>query len=271
MTVDFEGFGYDPETREPIPTSQPRYVDELLPSYEVTAAYLPPVGQQGTAKDPGSPGSCAAWASTYGLATFTAAKAGVANPAADYGQASPAYIYIKVLQQGKASGPPCTGSSFQPYFDILAANGTPSMKTAPYVADCSKLWKEYGERVLPTAGAFQIGPIGAVDVTNDLTSLKQVLASNRALAYGTRLYKDWLSYKGDPVPYVGNGCIKKNKDLKPVGHCMLIIGYDESIGPNGAIKIQNSQGTDWGSAGFVWMDCNTFQALALGKAFYVKD
>lgn len=90
--VDFEGFGYDPETREPISTSQPRYVDELLPSYEVTAAYLPPVGQQGTTTDPGSPGSCAAWASTYGLATFTAAKAGLANPSADYGQASPAYI-----------------------------------------------------------------------------------------------------------------------------------------------------------------------------------
>jgi hypothetical protein len=114
---------------------------------------------------------------------------------------------------------------------MLAANGTPSMETAPYVADCRKLWEEYGESVLPTDGAFEIGPIASVDVTNDLASLRQVLASNRALAYGTRLYTDWVSYKGDPVPYVGNGIIKKNKDLKPAGHCMLIRARRKPLKP----------------------------------------
>jgi C1A family cysteine protease len=52
---------------------------------------------------------------------------------------------------------------------------------------------------------------------------------------------------------------------------MLIIGYDENIGPNGSIKIKNSQGTAWGQSGLVWMDCVTFQKLAQGQAFYVND
>src|SRR5260370_16658950 len=134
MTDDFEGFGYDPEIDEPIPTSQPRYVDALLSSYLVTPAYLPPVGQQGTTADPGSPGSCTAWASTYGLATFTAAKAGLVDPSTTYGQASPAFIYIKARQQEGASGPPCGGSGFKFYFDPLAAHRTPTARPTPYSA-----------------------------------------------------------------------------------------------------------------------------------------
>jgi hypothetical protein len=271
MTEDFDGFGYDPEEDEPIPTWQPPYVDALPPSYEVTSAYLPPVGEQGTAANPGAPASCTAWASTYGLATFTAAKAGLVNPSEASGQASPAFIYIKVRQQGGANSGPCLGSKFQPYFDMLAANGTPNMATAPYYADCDKLWQKYASSNPQSTAAFKMGPVVSVDVSGDLKHLKRVLASNRALAYGTRLYKDWVHYRGKQVPYVGGGPFKRNKDGKLSGHCMLIIGYNENCGPNGAIKIQNSQGTGWGSAGYVWMDCDTFQKLAQGKAFHVKD
>ena len=145
------------------------------------------------------------------------------------------------------------------------------METAPYAADCQTLWNEYGQASISPDAAFTIGPISSVNVTASLEDMMQVLASNRALAYGTRLYTDWPSYDGTPVPYVGNGVIMKGANGKPAGHCMLIIGYDTTIGPNGAVKLQNSQGTSWGSSGYVWMDCKTFQALAQGQASYVND
>jgi C1A family cysteine protease len=49
---------------------------------------------------------------------------------------------------------------------------------------------------------------------------------------------------------------------------MLVVGYDDTLG---ALRIQNSQGTDWGTGGYVWMTYTTFQFLAQGKALFVPD
>ena len=94
---------------------------------------------------------------------------------------------------------------------------------------------------------FRIGEVSAVD-TNDLESLRHVLASGRALAYGTRLFTDWSSYSGGALPYWGNGdVIMSQKTGKPAGHCMLIIGYDDN---SRAVLIQNSEGKVWGAGGY---------------------
>ncbi len=60
---------------------------------------------------------------------------------------------------------------------------------------------------------------------------------------------------------------------KPAGHCMVIIGYDDSIG---AVLIQNSFGTGWGgtvngSGGYVWMAYDTFEKTAQGTALYITS
>jgi C1A family cysteine protease len=142
------------------------------------------------------------------------------------------------------------------------------MAAAPYVADCVTLWQAYANANIPGLDAFKITkPIAAV-ATNDLDSVKQVLASGGALAYGTRLYTDWIDYQGTPSPYVGNGTLsRKPGTYKPAGHCMLIVGYDDTLG---AVRIQNSHGTDWGSNGLLWMGYETFQTLAQGQALYVQ-
>jgi C1A family cysteine protease len=113
---------------------------------------------------------------------------------------------------------------------------------------------------------FKFDRIVAVETSN-LDSIKQPLAHGLALCYGTSLFTDWSKYNGEK-PYWGNGeiIVSKKRD-KPAGHCMLIIGYDDSIG---ALLIQNSEGRLWGSAGYVWMAYSTFQFLAQGQAFYAK-
>ena len=268
MTEDGAGFGYDPTGEPDCPFPPPHYVDTLPTSYVVSRKLLPPVGQQGTTAHPGSPGSCTAWASTYGLATFAAARAGKVDPLQSTGQASPAYIYIQVLQ-GKGLDT-CSVTNFAPYFSLLENAGTATMAGAPYIADCPTLWEKYNNSQPPPVidAAFQIKPRCIKDINLDLDPVKQVLASDRALAYGTKLYTDWESYRGTPVPYVGNGHILYGKK-GPAGHSMLIIGYDDSFGTDGAFLIQNSQGADWGEDGYVWMAYETFQALANGLAYYV--
>lgn len=272
MVNDTAGYGYDPTTVEDIPEGTPSFVETLPASFTVTSSYLPPVGQQGTAAHPGAPGSCAAWASTYGLATFTAAKNGSIDPSQPSGQASPAYIYIQaLLNQPNVQAGTCSDSAFTFYFQTLNKGGTPTMETAPYVADCTELWNKYGTTTPNFDTAFEIGNVASLDVKDSLTQLKNKLASNCPLAYATHLYTDWGSYQGDPSPYVGNGTLKTGANGQPVGHCMLIIGYDDTIGESGAVLIQNSEGNDWGADGYVQMAYSTFQTLASGKAFYVEN
>lgn len=267
MILDDAGFGYDPTVSEPFAITRPQFVTELPAAAVVNPAFLPPVGQQGTVASAGYPGSCCAWASTYGLATFTAARAGRVSPALPSGRASPAYIYIQVLKERGDAADGCGGSQFDNYFSKLK-DGTASMASAPYVPDCTTLWQAYANATIPGNKDFAISGVQGV-ATSDLDSIKQVLASGRALAYGTRLFSDWGTYQGDPSPYWGNGTVlTSNKTDKPAGHCMLIIGYDNSLG---AIRLQNSQGSDWGSGGYVWIAYATFQRLAQGTALYVPD
>jgi C1A family cysteine protease len=260
--------GYDPTVQEPYPTEKPRFTDSLPSASIVNPAYLPPVGQQGTTANSGFPASCCAWASVYGLATFVAARAGQVDPSKPTGQASPAQPHIEALKKKSAKNGSCDGTAFSDYFPLLEKDGAPSMADAPYIPDCTSLWLAYQASLAKTRVEFRIKKPTAVK-TSDLDSIKQVLASGRALCYGTRLFSDWKDYAGGDAPYWGNGdVIVSKKTGKPAGHCMLIVGYDDAAG---ALLIQNSEGCVWGIAGYVWMAYATFQFLAEGKALFVHD
>ncbi len=289
--------GYDPDLDEPIEELLPTPIEPLPPRALVNLAYLPPVGTQGTPQSQGYPGSCAAWASTYGLATFTAAKKGNYSPHEPRLQASPAYIYVKVLNEDQTPQNECGPTGFTPYFDMLAPSseggqgGTPSMKQARYKPDCATLWDKYLDTTLPPDPAFRIEEVKTVPTTPDGNGydpswVKQIVASGRALAYCTKLYTDFGPYAGSPVPYVGNGdLIISKKTGKPAGHCMLLIGYDDtmqySVSPprSGAVLLQNSMGPAWGGSidpkgghrGYMWMAYETFVKLAHGHATYVVE
>jgi len=261
-------FGYDP-TREKAYELAPKPLAAPPPTGQVNLSYLPPVGQQGTAASPGTPPTCCAWASTE-LATFYAAQNGIVDPSQPSGQASPAQIYIQVMQQVSEPSGQCKGSSFADYFAILTQSGAPSLANAPYYADCGSLWTNYQNAPVPADAQFKTPKPMSVK-TSDLDGIKAQIAAGNALAWGTNLYTDWKSYKGPnlPVPYVGNG------QLSGAKHCMLIIGYNAT-----GFLIQNSQGTSWGTTidgqsgtdncyGYVWMAYGTFSALAEASALYI--
>jgi Papain family cysteine protease len=252
-------FGYDPDFEESVEILEPEVPARLPAAVLVNGTYLPPVGSQGTL------GDCTAWASTYGLATFTAARAGNYAPTTPDLQASPAYIYIQV-KEGEGDQGVCNGSPFTPYFKILDAGGTPTLASAP-AGTCATLWSEYGGKTLAPDAAFDVGAVRALDPAN-LSGIKTILYWGGVLVFATELYTDFGEYRGTPVPYVGNGVFLPGEGPtdKHAAHCMMIVGYDDHIG---AFKIQNSWGTHWGSNGFVWMAYETFTTLAVTVMYVV--
>ena len=104
--------------------------------------------------------------------------------------------------------------------------------------------------------------------------LKQLLAANCPIAYGTQLYRGSGAYRGDPSVYVGAPPVLTNANGQPMGHSMLIVGYDDTKaydGGTGAFSIQNSDWMDWGATGYVWMAYATISALAQPIAFYYQE
>jgi len=266
---EFLNLGYNPTITETGRSIRPVHVGAPPSAATVNPQYLPPPQAQGTSRHVGSPGSCAAWASTYGLATFTAAQKAQSSPSSPALQASPAHIYIQVMKEYGASQ--CQGSRLGSYLDLLQSSGTPNMSTAPYTANCSTLWSSYDPNATIDA-SFQI-PGWAMVETSDLDSVKAVIANGGALSYGTALNSGFVAYEGSPSPMAGPFDKINNPDGGLVGHCMLIIGYDDS---REAMLIQNSFGPDWGvtwngSGGYVWMTYDLFCFLAQGQAQYVTS
>lgn len=264
-------YGYDLEAGEAIPITELEELAEgvVLPSAAyVDSNYLPPVGSQGPVP------SCVAWGSVYGMTSFWAASKGNYSPTDPTNQASPAFIYIKVMQARSEGNDECEGSSISKYAHIIQSyGGTPSMAVAPYVGSskpsCSYLWGLYQNDSPTIDSAFDI----PTPVSFKVDYVKRVLSMGYPVAYGTSLYTDFEHYDGSPVLYVGNGIIKKNSKGKPAGHCMLVIGYDDNCNGTGqsAVLIQNSWGTNWGINGQMWMAFDTFTTLAQGRGFYIDS
>lgn len=263
-------FGYDiPETIPVEPVPKPPTAPP--PAFTVNAKWLPPAGRQTTP-------SCFVWSTVYGLATFQAAKTYGLDPTSTDNQASPIYSYIKIEEQQGTLSNTCVGGNMLWSLEFLKSNGgTATMAEAPSLDGCSLAWNAWGTPTVTPNPNFQVTSWKGVTVngTDGLTNIQSLISQGIPIAYGCWLYTEFGKYAGSPVPYVGTGVFAPSKTPSgKVGHCMMIIGYDTTKGPNGAILIQNSFGPTWGgtwngSGGYVWMDCQTFLATAQGGGYYL--
>ena len=266
-------FGYDPSVPE-AQRSRPLPPSTMAPpsSYTIAGTYLPKVGKQTVP-------NCFVWATTYGLASYWAAVSTQTPPSAPNLEPSPDYTYIRVQMNTGVSSGNCYGGQITDVFQYLIdEKGTASLAIAPNNDECSTNWDKYGGTPLGVDQRFAVSDYGTFGIKDaaGLTTMRNLISTNVPVAYGTHLYTDFSTYTGDPTPYVGNGIIAINKRTnKPAGHCMMIIGYDDTVtGPNGtvgAVYIQNSFGTSWGAKGYVLMAYSTFQTLAEGSAFYIPN
>jgi hypothetical protein len=279
-------YGYDLSVPEEATPTEPPRLETLPSSATVDTQYLPPVGHQTVP-------NCFVWATTYGLATFWAAQKGGYSPNSASRWASPDYTYVQVEHsQGLVNI--CNPGKMAPVLEFLINNdGTAAVSAAPdqpsntpTAQACANDWTNYGPgtATIPPDASFAITEYKCITVSDDkgLDAIRSVIASGMPLAYGTYLYTDFPTYKGEsiPTPYVGNQIWLTNAAGDKVGHCMVIIGYNDAYNnTDGAFLIQNSFGPAWGttqsgawqanSNGFVWMAYSTFRAMAEGLAFYI--
>jgi len=225
--------------------------NSTLPSSIDLTGKFPPIGDQG------SYGTCVAWAVGYNLRTYLFAQehAYTSSQLSDQSkQFSPKDLFWAIDNSDK--GEDCNGTNFEFALDLLISRGVARMSTVPYDAlgDCTQ---KPSSTWTTDAGNYKIANYRRVDVTNTTQSiedLKGYLAEGRPVVIGAALGGKFMSW--------GSGDVLTTDDDTYNGqhayHAMILSGYDNSKGPNGAFRVVNSWSDGWGDNGYIWVDYKFF-------------
>lgn len=218
------------------------------PSVDLVPKF-PPIGNQGAY------GTCVAWAIGYSTKTAVNGMAngyGPSDLSSPSKQFSPKDLYIAISDNNKGDGTDlCKGTGFTIALDVLQSRGVATLATVPYdnLGDCSQ--SNLDASWATEANQNKIKYYRRIDPT--VTSIKENLANNVPVILGGKLADNFMSWNSDDV-------MSSNTTYDRVGihayHAMVIAGYDDNRGPNGAFKVINSWGPGWGNNGTIWIDYN---------------
>jgi len=209
---------------------------------------FPPVGNQEQY------GTCVAWAVGYAHKSFLEAKdkGYTTSQMTDQNKVfSPKYLFLSIAADKK--GADCNGTGFADAFDVVQTNGIPKMATVPYtdLGDCSGSVSSYNSE----AADFKIDSyreiVKGADFKNDI---KRALADGKAVTFGAELGEEFMSWNSSDVMYSQSS----DYNGQHAYHAMILCGYDDNKGTNGAFHVQNSWGTSWGDQGKIWVDQDFF-------------
>ena len=219
----------------------------------VPAAYdlvgkFPPVGDQGQY------GTCVAWASGYNLkSALEGMDRGLTGNqlASAANQISPRDLFTAIPDASK--GQNCNGTNFTDALDLLLQRGAATMQTVPYnnLNGCSN--SNMQSNWTQEAGNHKIKSYRRIDLK--VASIKENIANNIPVLCGAKLSDNFVTWNNDNV-------MTSNTTYDQVGihsyHALIIAGYDDNKGPNGAFRIINSWSPQWGDGGYIWVDYNFF-------------
>ena len=219
-----------------------------LPSSVSLDPFFPPVGDQGNF------GTCVAWSVAYNLkSSIQAMDSGLSGSALNStnNQFSPKDLFTAIPDNMKGSN--CNGTNFTPALDVLLDRGVATMQTVPYsnLGGCNQ--SNTQSSWTNEAANYTISNYRRID--NTVNEIKTYLANNQPIVFGAQLSDNFITWNNDNV-------LSSNTTYWQVGqhalHAMVLSGYDDSKGPNGAFRVVNSWSDDWGDFGNIWVDYNFF-------------
>lgn len=216
---------------------------ENLPSSVDLQPYFPPIGDQGQY------GTCVAWAVGYNHKSFLEAKErGETYYSNNDKIFSPKDLFWSV--DNSLKGTDCNGTNFEYAYDVLLNRGVATMNTVPYesLGDCSS---SPSSSWTSNAANHKISSYREITVDKDV--IKSYLAAGRAVVFGAKLGDQFMNYTSGILAYQDYGYTGQH-----AYHAMILAGYDDTKGTNGAFKVVNSWGTSWGDNGVAWIDENYF-------------
>lgn len=219
------------------------------------AAYMPPIKSQNPY------GTCVCWAVGYYGKTITEAVS--KNLTAKDLQNEQNQISPKDLWEA-IDGPPikykdCEGTSIEAAMRVLQRRGVLTWSSAPYQSISCNL----------TAGSsstetlkHKISYYRRIEQT--VAAIKNNLKNKIPVAFTASVGSAFQSYRGGIM--ANSSFIGGLTD----GHAMIVVGYDDD---KSAFKIANSWGTNWGEAGFGWIEYNFFvkQFVRNGNLYIMGD
>ena len=225
-----------PDTTTTTPTT-PTDTTVVTPPSTLPTNYslnMPPVRSQGTE------GCCVAFAVAY---YARACEQYYKTGATSFSDATNAFSPEYVFNQVKISTS-CSGSGVQSSLDLIKSQGVCTWQTMPYDPwGCSTL-----PNATQTADAakYKITSYSRI-INSDQTAIKTMLAAKHPVIASFTI--DQSFYDATP------GFIWKSLTGNSGSHTMALCGYDDA---KHAYKAVNSWGTNWGDAGYIWIDYDFF-------------
>lgn len=216
----------------------------LPKKFDITDKF-PPIGDQGQY------GTCVAWACAYNMkSALSAITKGLtaADLQSSSNQFSPKDLFWAMPEKGAN----CNGSNFEVALQSMQERGVATMATVPYtnLGDCSSTPQSSWTQ---EAGGHKIKYWRKIEASTQ--SIKENISNNVPVVFGAKLADNFMAWNSDEV-------LSSHSSFQNVGqhayHALIVAGYDDAKGPNGAFRVINSWGENWGDNGYIWVDYNFF-------------